>query len=363
MGVAAAAGISAVGALGGGLIAAKGASKAANAQVQAADAASQTQRDIFAQQTQLQEPFRQGGLTAQNRLMTLLGLQPEQPNTMARQGGQGGQYDIPGWGGNYTTAVPSNANAMRAGQTVTLPGGQSVMIPEGGYYGGDYSTGQSENGVNFSGSGLNVDVNDPDFGKYARDFGMQDFEEDPGYAFRLGEGAKALNRSAAMRGGLQSGGALKAAARFGQEMGSQEYGRAFNRYQTNRTNQLNPLQSLMGAGLTSSNTLGESLNVMGNNLSELQVGAGNARASGYVGGANAMAQGIGGGLGGIGQNMMDQSYLSQVLGRQNGGYGGGFNPYGDGTGVGTFGGGPQPGGGYSYNSNPYEYGARVGSIA
>jgi hypothetical protein len=90
-----------------------------------------------------------------------------------------------------------------------------------------------------------------DYGKYAKDFGMTDFTTDPGYAFRLSEGQKALDRSAAARGGLISGGALKAAQRFGQDLGSQEYQSAFNRYQTNRANQLAPLASLMGSGQAS----------------------------------------------------------------------------------------------------------------
>ena len=81
-------------------------------------------------------------------------------------------------------------------------------------------------------------------------FGMAQVQQDPGYAFRLSEGQKALDRSAAARGGLISGGALKAAQRYGQEMGSQEYQNAFNRYQTERAAQLNPLQSLAGLGQT-----------------------------------------------------------------------------------------------------------------
>ena len=53
-------------------------------------------------------------------------------------------------------------------------------------------------------------------------FTAQDFNkfQDPGYAFRLAEGQKALERSAAARGGLISGGALKAAERYGQDYGS-----------------------------------------------------------------------------------------------------------------------------------------------
>jgi hypothetical protein len=52
---------------------------------------------------------------------------------------------------------------------------------------------------------------------------------DPGYQFRLSEGMKALDRQAAARGGLISGGALRAAQRYGQDLGSQEFGAAYNR--------------------------------------------------------------------------------------------------------------------------------------
>lgn len=87
-------------------------------------------------------------------------------------------------------------------------------------------------------------------------FSMQNFQQDPGYAFRLSEGQKAIERSAAARGGLLSGGTGKALQRFGQDYGSQEYMNAFNRYQSERTARLNPLQSLTGMGQTTANTLG-----------------------------------------------------------------------------------------------------------
>lgn len=105
-------------------------------------------------------------------------------------------------------------------------------------------------------------------------FGMDQFRADPGYAFRLSEGQKALDRSAAARGGLISGNALKAAQRYGQDMGSQEYQNAFNRYQTERNAQLNPLQSLAGVGQTAANQLGSAASNYGTNMSNLALGAG-----------------------------------------------------------------------------------------
>jgi hypothetical protein len=52
---------------------------------------------------------------------------------------------------------------------------------------------------------------------------------DPGYGFRLSEGLKALERSAAARGGLMSGATGKALQRYGQDAASQEFGAAYNR--------------------------------------------------------------------------------------------------------------------------------------
>lgn len=124
-------------------------------------------------------------------------------------------------------------------------------------------------------------------------FGMDQFKADPGYAFRLSEGQKALERSAAARGGLISGAVLKAATRYGQDMGSQEYTNAFNRYQTERAATLNPLQSLAGVGMTTANTLGSAGQSYGAGAGEAYQNAANARASGYVGGANALTSGLG----------------------------------------------------------------------
>jgi len=49
--------------------------------------------------------------------------------------------------------------------------------------------------------GLSGDVNAPGYGKYATaEFGMDKFQADPGYGFRMSEGMKALERSSAARG-------------------------------------------------------------------------------------------------------------------------------------------------------------------
>ena len=123
-------------------------------------------------------------------------------------------------------------------------------------------------------------------------FGMSQFQADPGYAFRLSEGQKALDRSAAARGGLISGGALKAATRYGQDMGSQEYTNAFNRYQAERQARLGPLQSLAGVGQTTANQLGSFGAANANTMGNYMTGGAAAQAAGQVGQANAVNQGL-----------------------------------------------------------------------
>lgn len=53
---------------------------------------------------------------------------------------------------------------------------------------------------------------------------------DPGYAFRLEQGNKGITSNAGTAGLLQSGDTLRGLETYGQDMSSQEYNNAFNRY-------------------------------------------------------------------------------------------------------------------------------------
>ena len=125
-----------------------------------------------------------------------------------------------------------------------------------------------------------------------QNFGMEQFKQDPGYAFRMSEGMKALENSAAARGGLLSGATMKGIQRYGQDMASQEYTNAFNRYQVEREARLNPLQSLAGVGQTTANALAAGGQAFAGNVNQLTLAnaadranlglaAGNIRASQY----------------------------------------------------------------------------------
>ena len=149
-------------------------------------------------------------------------------------------------------------------------------------------------------------------------FGMAQFQTDPGYAFRLAEGQKALERSAAARGGLLSGGTGKALARFGQEMGSQEYTNAFNRYQAERQARLAPLQSLAGVGQTTAQQIGQAGMQAAQGIGEAGAAAAQARASGYMGQANALS----GALGGASNAYLQSQILNRLLPGVGGGGGG-----------------------------------------
>lgn len=172
-------------------------------------------------------------------------------------------------------------------------------------------------------------VNDPRYAQPgAFSFGKNDFEADPGYAFRLSEGQRALERTAAARGGLISGTALKAASRYSGDLASQEYQNAYARALTGYGTQVDRSNTAFSRGLTGYNadvaradtgynrlagmagvgqtttqqlnaaganyagagsaTLGNYGTAMGNSI----MGAGNASAAGTLGMANTLASGL-----------------------------------------------------------------------
>lgn len=281
--------------IGGSLISAGAAGSAASAQAKSADRAADLQLEQYLKGVELQEPFRQAGMLGQNRLMTLLGL------------GGTAQYDDTA----YNKAL-ANYNAELAAldpSKYTVGGGEGG---EGTFNQAAFDAARAgivaPNREQFRMVG--GDTGAADFGKYATaEYTPEMFAKgiDPGYQFRLKEGMQGLERSAAARGGLLSGGTLKGIQRYGQDMASQEYTNAFNRYQAERTGTLNPFQSMAGQGQSTANTLTNLGMNYANQAGEAYMGAGNARASGYVGQANA----IGGAIG----NISNQYYQNQLLNR------------------------------------------------
>jgi hypothetical protein len=113
-----------------------------------------------------------------------------------------------------------------------------------------------------------------------------------------------------MGGGMISGNALKGAQDYTQGLASTEFGNAFNRFQTGRTNIYNTLAGIAGLGQTSLGQTTTAGTQAAGNIGANIANAGAAQAGGIVGSANALA----GGLTGASQNYM----LSQILAPRSG---------------------------------------------
>lgn len=130
---------------------------------------------------------------------------------------------------------------------------------------------------------------DSQMGDLNKSFTMADFQADPGYAFRLAEGQKAIERSASARGGLNSGRTMKALARYGQDYASNEYQSAYNRFTNDQSNRFNRLSSLSGLGQIANQSNQQAGMNASNNISNAYTDMGNANAAGMIAGDNRRA--------------------------------------------------------------------------
>jgi hypothetical protein len=119
----------------------------------------------------------------------------------------------------------------------------------------------------------------------------------PSYDWRVDEGQRALERSAAAGGGLFSGDTGMALTLYGQDMGRQEFEADWSRF-----------GELAGSGEESTGTVVNVAGNYGSSAAANTMAAGNARASGYRGAGQAdaaMWNTIGGAIGagyGVGRN-------------------------------------------------------------
>lgn len=127
-----------------------------------------------------------------------------------------------------------------------------------------------------------------------------------GYQFGFDQGQQAVERSAAARGGLNSGATLKALTRYGQGTADQNFGQYWNM-----------LAGMAGQGQTANAQNGQYgmnyANQAGNNLNN----AAAARASGYINSANAWSNGLQGAVGAIGNWYGSRPYSSSSSSSSN----------------------------------------------
>ncbi len=142
-------------------------------------------------------------------------------------------------------------------------------------------------------------------GQFNRNFTLQDFQQDPGYAFDLQQGNQAVQRSAAALGDFNSGGTLKAIENYTQGAASTEFNNAYNRFNTSNEANFGNLAALAGIGTNSNNTFANVGTNAANNIANTTASgiatAGNAMAAGTVGSANAVTGGINAAAGTISQ--------------------------------------------------------------
>lgn len=288
-----------VASLGGALLSSGASKSAANTQANAASDASATQLQMYNQTREDQAPWRDVGGSAINRLAYLAGLNPTtstgstagtafgdlQYNSGTGQWASDSLRAQAAEGGNFGPNDEARYQALIQQQLA------GIQNPVQAWQNQTAATQQAAN-------------NDPAYGSLTRNFTMADYQADPGYQFRLDQGQQALERSAAARGGLLSGGALKDTTAYAQGMASQEYGNAYNRFNNDQSTIWNRLSGLAGVGQQANNTIAQVGQNTASQIGQNTIGAGNAIAAGQVGSANAITGAIGQGISGYQNNQL-----------------------------------------------------------
>jgi len=294
---------------------------AARTQGNAADRASQVQREMFDISNAQQQPFMQSGYAANDTLSRLLGLAPSSQQSGRTATGQnagsqstswdqsngrllgdtylppdvqlgpdkgGGWYDVNRDGNRIGYLRPGGANGRFVNDTgYQVPGPERQAATEGAGGGAiDPATGYAADNTGLA------------TGYLSQTFGPEQFKAgmDPGYQWRLQQGAQGVQNSAAAGSGSLSGPALKALMEYGQGAASQEYGAAYDRFQTQQGNIFQRLSSIAGLGQNAAAGVGNQGVATGASIGGNITGAGNAAAAGQIGAANA----IGGAAGDLG---------------------------------------------------------------
>jgi len=115
------------------------------------------------------------------------------------------------------------------------------------------------------------------------------FQNSPGYQFRLGEGLRSVQNSAAARGGLGSGNSLRAVNDYAQGTASEDF-----------YNFVNQMNTLSGRGQTATTNQGGFAGNYGSTAGNALGAYGDARASGVAGQTNAWLAGLGGAASALG---------------------------------------------------------------
>jgi hypothetical protein len=259
-----------IGAAVGGIASGAGALFGAQTQASAEQQAIQTQQQMFQEQINLEQPWRQAGRYGLNALSNLEGLGPYGP-------------------------LKSSQDIYNRTPFTTLAG-SSILPPALS----PSSWARRPNGS----SGYPLPLQNA----------LANFKGSPDYQFLLGQGNLANNQALAATGQLGSGGQLRGAQQFGQGLASTDYQNFFNNLitgqntaqqeyqnyfgnavninainQSNYQNYFNRLSTIAGYGQNATGNLVTAAGNTGSNISSLQAAQGNALAAGFTGVGNAAA--------------------------------------------------------------------------
>lgn len=311
----------------------------AGASIAAGSSAAGAQRDAAAQNAALQQqqiaenqrqynqnradlaPYRSVGTGALYQLSDLMGIKPAADTTTISGTGSGatGYGNTASTGQDWNAYLTANPDVMQGWQGLSTADKAQFPTPQS-YAQFHYNTyGQAEGRAApptttpGTTAGYNSGVASSDFGSLSKPFTLADFIKDPGYDFRQQEGQRGVEASAAARGGVLSGGALKALTKYNQDFASNEYGNAYNRYNQDQTTRFNRLSALAGTGQTATNsgiaagnTLQDQNQTGINNIASNNNAAANATASQYAG--------IGNSVSGLANNVGNYFALNNLAG-------------------------------------------------
>lgn len=306
-----AAGAMAVGTIASGAMASDAAGDAARTQGDASRYAADVNREMFDVSRAQQQPFMQTGYAANDVLSRLMGLAPTAGRAPAANPAVGATGWQSAWDKNNgrllgDTFLPPDVTTVDKGKGWydVLHNGQRVgyLRPGGpnGRFINDTGWQMPQPGATQSSESLTGAAVDPVTG-YAQDntglptgyltqtFGPEQFLAgmDPGYQWRLQQGAQGVMNQAGAGSGSLSGPALKALMEYNQGAASQEYNNAFNRFQTQQGNIFQRLTSMAGMGQNAAAGVGNQAVATGSNIGANIVGGANAAAAGQIGQANA----------------------------------------------------------------------------
>lgn len=139
-----------------------------------------------------------------------------------------------------------------------------------------YDTTRNDLAVYRDGGGVAQKAYDFEIGIGAKPENYGGYTKTPGYDFRMQEGMNALQASAAARGGLLSGAALRDSQKFGQDYGTNEYG-----------NYLARLGGRADIGAQAATNTGNFGAQAATNIGNIGMAKGNAQAAGAIAQGNA----------------------------------------------------------------------------